>query len=166
MSTKGFAVNLQSNISKVSYSSQVQTVSEAEQQNSFSSIMSQTQNTEEDKSLVPCATSNISEKKQVKKYENDYAVSQSNSQLRDSAKNGSIQTKELTVKETGTEELSYEAKLKETLMKVLGVSEEELEEMTHKRKWLAWYISCYRTVQKSYIMKTRQSLQIQELIHY
>lgn len=129
MSTKGFAVNLQSNISKVSYSSQVQTVSEAEQQNSFSSIMSQTQNTEEDKSLVPCATSNISEKKQVKKYENDYAVSQSNSQLRDSAKNGSIQTKELTVKETGTEELSYEAKLKETLMKVLGVSEEELEEM-------------------------------------
>ena len=91
--------------------------------------MSQTQNTEEDKSLVPCATSNISEKKQVKKYENDYAVSQSNSQLRDSAKNGSIQTKELTVKETGTEELSYEAKLKETLMKVLGVSEEELEEM-------------------------------------
>lgn len=106
MSTKGFAVNLQSNISKVSYSSQVQTVSEAEQQNSFSSIMSQTQNTEEDKSLVPCATSNISEKKQVKKYENDYAVSQSNSQLRDSAKNGSIQTKELTVKETGTEELS------------------------------------------------------------
>ncbi|MDO5294971.1 MAG: flagellar hook-length control protein FliK [bacterium] len=126
---KGFEVNLQSSRANTAYSAQMQTAGDIEEQNTFSSIMSQTKNTLENKSFLSSNTSAYQETKRMNQYNNDFTVSQSNTGRKDTVKKEMLQTKKSETKDVANGELSGADRLKEKLKKTLGISENEIDEL-------------------------------------